>query len=560
MVRADLRMVSRIVSVVVLLALVGGCAAPPSTPAPSKPAESKPAEKAAAPAAPAAAPAAPAAPAPAPAAPAAKLAESKPAEKPAAAPAMAKPLVLAVATEPSTLDGQAVIDRNSRVATGSLFESLLDRDRNAQLVPWLAESYESVNETTWRFKLRKGVKFHNGEDFNAEAAAASVNRIVSKDYKTQRTSYIEGIEGAKAVDEFTVDVMTKGVNSVLPIQMTSLVMVPPKASQDKEFGQKPIGTGAFKFVSWDRGRDIKLTANESYWGTTKPTVKDVTVRVVPDNQTALSALQAGEVDLVLDLLPEQMQLAPKVASVPATEFSYIGFNTHKKELSDPRVRTALNLAVDKETLAKSIYLGQAKPNQAQHVSQGMIGFNPNIKPFDYDPARAKQLLTEAGYPNGFELSLNAPIGRYLKGEESAEYIAAQLGEVGIKTKVELMEWNAYRDAGRIPGDKPGAFDLKYGWNSNEWFDSSRIVAHITCDGTSSKICNKKVDEGMDKAIKTIDPKVRDQLYQEVWAELNRDPYSIYLLQHNLIYGLSPRLQWEPRLDDEYRFAEMKVTS
>jgi peptide/nickel transport system substrate-binding protein len=520
------------VLIATLVAFTAACTAPPSAPttAPAKPAAEKPAAD--------------------------KQAAAKPAEAPKAA-APAKPVVIAVSTEPSTLDGQAVIDRNSRVATGTVFESLLDRDRSAQLVPWLAESYETVNDTTWRFKLRKNVKFHNGEPFNAEAAAFSVNRIINKDYKTQRTSYIEGIEGAKAVDEFTVDVNTKGLNSVLPIQMTQLVMVPPQAAQDKEFGQKPIGTGAYKFAAWDRGREIRVTANEAYWGE-KPAVKDFVIRVIPDAQTQLSALQAGEIDLVLDLLPEQMRLAPKVVSVPATEFSYIQLNSHKKEMSDPRVKIAMNLAVDKETLAKTIYLGQAVPNNAQHLSEGMIGFNRNLKPFPYDPARAKELLREAGYPNGFSVTLHAPIGRYLKGEESAEYIAAQLGEVGIKAKVELMEWNAYRDAGRIPGKESGAFDLKYGWNSNEWFDGSRIVAHITCRGTSSKSCNPTVDELMDKAIKTIDPKARDQQYQQVWAELNRDPYSIMLLQHNLIYGVSNQLQWQPRLDDEYRLNEIKV--
>src|SRR5262245_16788272 len=154
---------------------------------------------------------------------------------------------------------------------------------------------------------------------------------------------------------------------------------------------------------------------------------------------------------------------------------------------------------------------------------------------------------------------HAPIGRYLKGEETSEYVAAQLKEVGVKVKVQLHEWNAYRKLGRIPGNEAGAFDLKYGWNSNEWFDASRIVSHITCDGTSSKLCNKKIDELMDRAIKTLDQKARDKQYQEVWALLNKDPHAIYLLQQNLIYGLSKRLEWQPRLDDEVRVITMRLT-
>ena len=466
-----------------------------------------------------------------------------------------KPLVIAVSTEPSTLDGQAVIDRNSRVASGNIFESLLDRDRNGQIVPWLAESYRAVNDNTWRFRLRKGIKFHNGEPFNAEAAAFSVNRIIDKEYKTQRTSYIQNITGAKVVDEYTIDVMTKGVNAVLPVQMTQLVMVPPTAAKEKTFGEKPSGTGPYKFMAWDRGREIALTINEAYWGR-KPSITEFVVRIIPDAQTQISALQAGEIDLVLDLLPEQAKLAPQFISVPATEFSYIQFNAHKKEMADPRVRIALNLAVDKETLAKTIYLGHARPMDAQHLAKGMLGYNPKLKPFPYDPKKARQLLKEAGYPEGFEVVLHAPIGRYLKGEETSEFVAAQLKEVGMKVKVQLHEWNAYRKLGRILANETGAFDLKYGWNSNEWFDASRIVSHITCKGSSSKLCNKKVDELMDKAIKTLDQKQRDKLYQEVWAILHEDPHAIYLLQQNLIYGLAKRLEWQPRLDDEMRVATM----
>lgn len=469
-----------------------------------------------------------------------------------------RPVVIAVSTEPSTLDGQAVIDRNSRVASGNIFESLLDRGANGQVIPWLAESYKAINDTTWRFNLKKNVKFHNGEPFNAEAAAFSVNRIVDKEYKTQRASYIENIKGAKAVDENTLDVMTDGTNAVLPVQMTQLVMVPPKAAKEKSFGVTPIGTGPYKFVRWERGREIVLSVNENYWRE-KPSIKEFAVRVIPDPQTQISALQAGEVDLVLDLLPEQAKLAPKFISVPATEFSYIQFNAHKKELADPRVRIALNLAVDKVTLAKTIYQGHGRPMDAQHLDKAMLGYNAKIKPYAYDPKRARELLKEAGYPDGFELVLHAPIGRYLKGEETSEFVAAQLKEVGVKVKIQLHEWNAYRKLGRIPGKEANAFDLKYGWNSNEWFDASRIVSHITCDGTSSKLCEKKIDELMDKAIQTLDQKARDQLYQEVWATLNKSPHAIYLLQQNLIYGLAKRLDWRPRLDDEVRVAAMRAS-
>ena len=229
--------------------------------------------------------------------------------------ANAKPLVIAIGTEPATIDAQAVIDRSSRVFTGNIFETLLSRDRDANIIPMLALSYSAVNDTTWRFVLRQGVKFHNGEDFNAEAAAYSVNRIISKDYKTLRTSYITGITGAKVVDPYTVDVTTDGINAVLPIQMTSLAMVPTKAAADPSFAEKPVGTGPYQFVSWDRGRQITAKRFEGYWGP-KPTTADFVVRIIPNAQTALSALQTGEVDLVLDLLPSRSHWLPRPCRCP----------------------------------------------------------------------------------------------------------------------------------------------------------------------------------------------------------------------------------------------------
>ncbi|MGQ0569183.1 MAG: ABC transporter substrate-binding protein [Armatimonadota bacterium] len=469
-----------------------------------------------------------------------------------------KPLVITVTTEPSTLDPQAGNDRHSRVLTGNVFETLLDRDRNGRIVPMLAESYEATNQTTWRFKLRRGVKFHNGTPFTAQAAAYSINRIINPDYRTQRTSYIIDIAGARAVDENTVDILTKGINAVLPIQVTSISIVPPALADAREFAWRPVGTGPYRFLGWIRGREMKLQAHEGYWGA-KPAIKDIVVRIIPDKQTELAALQAGEVDLVLDLLPEQTNLAPRFLSAPATEFSYIAFNTFKRELSDPRVRIAMNLAIDKDKLAKTIYGGHARPNNSQNLSEGMVGYNSTLRPFAYDPARARALLVEAGYPNGFQITLHTPIGRYLKGEETSEYVAQQLGEVGIRTRVQLHEWNAYRTLGRIPGDRPSAFDLKYGWNSNEWFDASRIDAHIVCGGASSKICDRRIDDLMDRATKTLDQRVRAEMYQQVWAILTENPYSIYLLQQNLIYGMARRLTWRPRLDDEVRVVDMRLT-
>jgi peptide/nickel transport system substrate-binding protein len=487
----------------------------------------------------------------------------EPAEEPADEPAdeaaeepMSDELIIAVTTEPSTLDAQVVNDRAARVITGNISESLLFRDRGAQLVAGLAESWENVDETTWQFTLRQGVTFHDGSPFNAEAAAYSINRMTAEDFETQRSSYISGILSAEVVDEYTVNVLTDGPDAILPLQMAQVPMVPNGAGD--EMNDHPIGTGPYQFVEWNRGQSITAEAFDGYWGE-GGTIPRFTVRVIPDAQTALAALQNGEVHLVLDILPEQVSEVPQYKNVGATEFSYVAFNTYVDEMSDPRVRVAMNMAVDKELMAETLYGGFARPNNAQHLTPESLGFNADIGPFPYDPEGARDLLAEAGYPDGFEVTMNVPIGRYLRGEESAQLIAQQLEDIGLTVELVEWEWNEYRDAGRIPGTEEGALDLKYGWNSNEWFDGARTASHVTCEGTSSKICDPIVDENFEIGATTTDQDARDAAYQAAWAELHENPHAIYLLQQDLIYGMAENLVWEPRLDDEYYVSEMSLS-
>ncbi len=464
-------------------------------------------------------------------------------------------ITIAVTTEPSTLDPQAVNDRSSRVVTANLFESLLGRDASSALIPVLATGYEAVDDDTWRFEVREGVTFHDGATLNAQAVADSLNRMLHEDYETQRSSYIRGIVEAEAVSDYTVDIHTDGVNATLPLQIAQLPVIAPGTGDS--VGENPVGTGPYMFESWDRGQQISAVRNANYWGDA-PSIEAFTVRFIPDKQTSLAALQAGEVDLVLDILPEQVALVPQALSVPATEFSYMTINAYREELSLPQVRVAMNMAVDKDLLAETLYEGYARPNNAQHLAEGMLGFNPNIGPHPYDPETASQMIIDAGYPDGFRIDIYAPIGRYLRGVETAQFVAQSLNDIGLDARVQLAEWNTFRSGSRIKGTEPGAYDLRYGWNSNEWFDGARTRSHVTCDGSSSKLCDEAVTALFEAAGSTLDQAERDSLYQEAWGLLHENPHAIYLLQQDLIYGATERLHWEPRLDDEYYVAEMSV--
>ena len=467
-------------------------------------------------------------------------------------------VVIAVTTEPSTLDPQAVNDRSSRVVTANLFESLLGRDASTALVPVLATGFpETVDDDTWRFTVREGVTFHDGQALNAQAVADALNRMLDPDYSTQRDSYIRGITNVEAVDDVTVDVHTDGINATLPLQIAQLPIFAPGTADT--VGENPVGTGPYVFESWDRGQQITAVRNPDYWGEA-PSIDAFTVRFIPDKQASLAALQTGEVDLVLDILPEQVELVPQALSVPATEYSYMTINALRPELAPPEVRVAMNLAVDKDLIAETLYEGFAAPNNAQHLSPGMLGFNPDIGPFPHDPDQARELMAGHGWneDNPLPIEIYAPIGRYLRGVETAQAVATALNDVGFDAEVRLAEWTRFRAGSRIKGDQPGAYDLRYGWNSNEWFDGARTRSHVTCDGSSSKLCDEYVTEQFEQAGSTTDQDLRNILYQRAWAQLHENPHAIYLLQQDLIYGATERLVWQPRLDDEYLVSEMAL--
>ena len=466
-------------------------------------------------------------------------------------------VTIAVTTEPSTLDPQAVNDRSSRVVTANLFESLLGRDASTALVPVLATGYEAIDEDTWRFTVREGVTFHDGQALDAQAVADALNRMLDPDYSTQRDSYIRGMRVVEAVDAGTVDIHTDGVNATLPLQIAQLPIFAPGTADT--VGENPVGTGPYMFEAWERGQQITAVRNPDYWGDA-PSIDAFTVRFIPDKQTSLAALQAGEVDLVLDILPEQVPLVPQALSVPATEYSYIALNALRPDLAPPEIRVAMNLAVDKDLIAETLYEGYARPNDAQHLSPGMLGYNPDIGPFPYDPDRASEIMAEHGWneDNPLFLEIYAPIGRYLRGVETTQAVATMLNDVGFDTEVRLAEWTRFRAGSRIRGEEPGAYDARYGWNSNEWFDGARTRNFLVCGGSSSKLCDELVTDLFEQAGSTTDQDLRNILYQRAWARLHENPHAIYLLQQDLIYGATERLDWQPRLDDEYLVSEMSL--
>ncbi len=479
---------------------------------------------------------------------------------PTTAPAAVAKIVIAIGSDPSTLDPQFPDDGNMRTVNDSVYQVLIGRDPKTEaLVPILAESYSQKDATTWEIKLRKGVKFQNGEEFNADAAAASVKRIVDPAYKSELLSFVSSIKDAKAVDPSTLQIITNGPDPILPARLTWLAMVPPKYSADKDFPNKPIGTGPYKFVEWVKGDHVTLQANADYWGD-KPTIQSVVIRTIPEAATRVAALRANEVDLIRDLPPESVPQAPKVAAQPGLEFPWIRINTFKGKLADPRVRQALNYAVDKDALAKSLYGGYAVVADGQLLTPGHFGYSKDVKAYPFDINKAKSLLKDAG-ADGMELQLVGESGRWLKDKELVEAVAGYLQAVGLKPKVQIAEWSAWLDLLFAGPDK--APDLLYSSNDNSLLDADRTLTalfHSKTDvaGGQSAYKNADLDKLIDDARTETDSAKRAAMYTKADQIVHDDAPTIFLLNLQNIYGLSKRLNWAPRLDGRIFFNEMTI--
>ena len=467
-------------------------------------------------------------------------------------------VVIVIGSDPSTLDPQFPDDGNARAVNDNIYEMLVVRDSvTAELGPSLATSWEQLDETTWRFTLQEGVTFHNGEPFNADAVVYSVERMIDPEFNSEIISFVETIGGAEAVDESTVDIFTKGPDPILLARMTWLNIVPPVYAEENaaNFGNEPVGTGPYKFVEWVKGDHVKLEAYADYWGGA-PSIAEVTIRTIPEEATAASALEAGEVDLVRHLIPEYLDRVPKSASVHGIEFPWIRINTNVEPLNDVRVRQALNYAIDKEALQEALYSGYAAIAEGQILTPGHFGYNPDVKAYPYDPEKARDLLQEAG-AEGATLEFVGEAGRWLKDKELVEALATQLEAVGLNIEVNIAEWSQWLDL--LFAGAEAAPDLQYSSHDNSLFDADRTLSVLfTSAGSQAAYGNPEVDRLVEEARTETDVAAREDMYHQAVQMIYDDAACVFLLNLDDIYGLSGRLEWQPRIDGRIMVKDMTL--
>ncbi|CAJ1316277.1 Heme-binding protein [Paenibacillus nuruki] len=460
-------------------------------------------------------------------------------------------LIVGRGGDSAALDPAIVTDGESLKIAQQVFDTLLDyKEGTTEVMPSLAESWTiSEDALTYTFKLREGVKFHDGTDFNADAVVFNFERWsdTKSKYKFEGDSFdyydsMFGPEEERVIASVTATDPTTVVFKLNKPQapflqnlaMTCFGIASPKAIEDEKenFKSNPVGTGPFVFKEWKRSDSITLDKNPNYWQEGLPKMDQVIIRSIPDNTARYNALQNGEIDMMEDLSPDDLaslEANPALQKInrPPFNVAYLGFNTTKKPFDDPKVRVALNHAVDKQGLIDAFFAGQAEP-AVNPIPPTLWGYNKSVEDYPYDLAKAKQLLADAGYPNGIEQELTfyaMPVPRpYMPdGRKVAEVIQASFEQIGVKVKIESPEWATYLEDLKN-GTKDDLFII--GWTGDNGDPDNFFYPLLDKDSIGgnnySQYDSKEFHDLVVKAQQETDQAERSKLYEQAQVIVKKD--------------------------------------
>jgi peptide/nickel transport system substrate-binding protein len=450
--------------------------------------------------------------------------------------------------------------------SGAIYEALWDRllavDTldGGKITPQLATAWKQIDPLTWEFALRKDVKFHNGEAFDASSAEFSL-RLAMDDPKSSGYVRVAGVDKVIVVDPLTLRIVTKAPD-VLTVGNVSTIQMYPKAYYtqvgEAGFTKKPVGAGPYKFDNWDDGVTVVLTKYDGYWGD-KVAVDRIIFKPIPEPSTRLSALLAGEIDLAYNVNTDDakvlqskgfLAVAAPVGQGTGLSLVYLGAQDRNNPMSKREVRQALNYAVDKDAIVDDILLGSTRVLKGQVVGPDGFGHNPSLTPYPYDPNKAKQLLTAAGYPNGFTIDFDSAGANYAKAKEVSENVVAQLAKVGVTAKLNMLEWSNYLD--KLLGAKSAPL-FYVGWNYYPVMDAQFAVQHFQTSSRYKMASNTRMDDLFKQQANEFDREKRQKILHEFMATMREEAPMLFLFQSPLLYGINPRVQgFQPTADDRPR--------
>lgn len=463
-----------------------------------------------------------------------------------------------------------------------MFETLVAMDARGRLTPALAENWRTVDDLTWEFRLRKGVKFHDGTDFTAADVAFSLDRVPKvPNSPSPFTTYTKQITEVIVVDSHTIRLKTATPYPLMANDLSTVMIVSSRAAkgastEDFNSGKAAIGTGPLRFVRWQRGDRVELVRHDGYWGAKSPWTR-VVFRIITADPTRVASLLANEVRAIENVPTADLAKISKhpdlsVYRVVSHRVMYLHMDSardrspfvtdkagkplDRNPLKDVRVRRAMSMAINRQALVERVMEGAARAT-GQLMPEGMFGYNPALKPEAFDPVGARKLLAEAGYPDGFGLTIHAPNNRYVNDEQVAQAIAQMLSRAGIATKVDTMPASVYFTR----ATKLEFSFMLVGWGSASGEASSPLRALLATHNVEKgmgqanrgRYSNSKLDALLDQALRTVDDARREKLLQQA-TEIGMSDAGIITLYHQEnVWATRRGVVYTPRAD-EHTFA------
>lgn len=433
---------------------------------------------------------------------------------------------------------------------GAIFDALTFIDSTGVLQPALATSWEPTSATQWVFHLRRNVRFQNGEMFDANAVIHTVQILQSTLGHTYFvSSEVAGITAIRAVDPYTLEIATAQPDAILPKRLNIVMIVAPRAWDTlgpNGFSQRPIGTGPFQLQDWSEGQTrARLTAYEQSWRA--PRLKALELWVISDSVARLQSLLAGNVDIAMGLGPDDLSQLPKdlfdsyvvqTAAVFAIALRNVG--NPASPLQDARVRRALNYAVNVQQIADVIFGGTIKP-ASQGAQPNTWGYNPDLTPYGYDPAHARQLLAEAGYPRGFSLNIDVLTGFAAGDDTLYQKVAEDLAKVGVRVTLRAIPYSRWlqKYTSGAWGDTDG-FSAR--WDSGAYYDSIRAITAASCAKVNPFFCVPSIMSEIDNSGRIFDQGARKQHLQAIMAQLKEIAPAIWLVPSIAYVGMTTKVK------------------
>ena len=496
-----------------------------------------------------------------------------------AAPALAQEITVGLGTSVTSIDPHFHNLSNNIKISMHVFDRLIEQDERLRLRPGLATEWKAIDDTTWEFKLRRGVRFHDGAEFGAEDVAATIKRVAwVPNSPAAFTTYTRTIAETIVVDPYTIRFRTVAPNPLLPVDITSIYITARRHAQtptaDFNDGKATIGTGPFRFVGYVPGERVTLVRNDDYWGP-KPHWQRVTLQIVTNNASRVAGLLDGNLQVIEDVPPVDiatLRARPDVTLARARSNRVLflhmdqfrdqtpfatdksGAPLPRNPFEDLRVRQAMSKAINREAIVERVMDGTAIP-AGDLLAPGFFGVSPRLKPDAFDPDGARRLLAEAGFPNGFAITIHGPSDRYPNDEKVLQAIAPMLTRVGIDTKVIALPWASFITPASHPTYAYSVLLIGNAATTGEASFGLR-VQFATIDrekgmGASNRArySNPRVDEVLARAMRTIDDAKREALLQEVAEIAMADQAIIPLFHQENVIAMRKGLTVAPRADD-----------